>query len=288
MSTAVRDATLYEMQRPSRERTTIAMCAPTYYGVDYVINPWMEHHLGNADHALATQQWNELRRRLQAEARLEFIPPKPQLPDMVFTANAGLVVGGKAIVSRFRTTERRGEESLFQDWFIERGLEIEPWPEDVAFEGAGDALLDRGRHLIWCGYGFRSSADAPLLIERIIERRTIGLRLVDPRFYHLDTCFCPLSEGRLLYFPAAFNDAARKAIESLVPAEDRIAVDEKDAASFACNAVEANGRIFLNDASPELQAQLINFGLEPVVTPLSEFLKAGGGAKCLTLRLDEA
>jgi N-dimethylarginine dimethylaminohydrolase len=288
MSTAIRDALLQERPRVPRERLTIVLCAPTYFGVDYVINPWMEHHLGDADHALATEQWNELRRRLQAEARLEFIPPKPLLPDMVFTANAGLVVGGKAIVSRFRTMERRGEESLFQEWFIQRGLEIEPWPEDVAFEGAGDALLDRGRHLIWCGYGFRSSADAPSLIERIIERRTIGLRLVDPRFYHLDTCFCPLSEGRLLYFPAAFNDVARQTIESLVPKEDRIAVGAQDAASFACNAVEANGRIFLNDASLELQAQLRDFGLEPIVTPLSEFLKAGGGAKCLTLRLDEA
>jgi N-dimethylarginine dimethylaminohydrolase len=288
MSSALSEAPLRRPMDAADARPTILMCAPTYFGVDYVINPWMEHHVGDADHALATMQWNELRWRLQAEAQLEFVPPEPALPDMVFTANAGLVVGKRVIVSRFRTMERRGEEPFFEGWFVRRGLEIEPWPEDVAFEGAGDALLDRKRNLIWCGFGFRSSSDAPGLIERIIERRTIALRLVDPRFYHLDTCFCPLSGGRLLYYPPAFNDAARETIETIVPAADRIAVDARDAAAFACNAVEANGRIFMNSASPDLQAKLRYFGLDPVVTPLTEFLKAGGGAKCLTLRLDEA
>jgi N-dimethylarginine dimethylaminohydrolase len=269
-------------------RPTIVMCAPTYYGVDYVINPWMEHQLGNADHAVATRQWSDLRLRLETLADLEFIAPQPSLPDMVFTANAGLVIGGKAIVSRFRTMERRGEEPFFHNWFERRGFEIAPWPENVAFEGAGDALLDRGRPLIWCGHGFRTSADAPSRIEKIFERQTIALRLVDPRFYHLDTCFCPLSGSRLLYYPQAFDKAARTAIATFFPNESRIEVDERDAFSFACNAVEVGGRIFMNDASQALQAQLRDFGLEPEIAPLSEFLKAGGGAKCLTLRLDEA
>jgi N-dimethylarginine dimethylaminohydrolase len=268
-------------------RPTIVMCAPTFYGVDYIINPWMEHHVGKADHSTATRQWHDLHRRLATQVEIELVPPMPDLPDMVFTANAGLVVGRRVIVSRFRTPERRGEEPFFQDWLAHYGAEIEPWPEDVAFEGAGDALLDRRRPLIWCGYGFRSSSDAPSLIEKIMERRTIALRLVDPRFYHLDTCFCPLSGGRLLYYPRAFDEPARRAIESFFTSENRIEVQEQDALSFACNAVEVGGQIFMNDASPELQARLRDFGLNPIITPLSEFLRAGGGAKCLTLRLDE-
>ena len=236
---------------------------------------------------LATRQWHDLHRRLATQVEIELVPPMPDLPDMVFTANAGLVVGRRVIVSRFRTPERRGEEPFFQDWLAHYGAEIEPWPEDVAFEGAGDALLDRRRPFIWCGYGFRSSSDAPSLIEKIMERRTIALRLVDPRFYHLDTCFCPLSGGRLLYYPQAFDEPARRVIKSFFTSENRLEVSEQDALSFACNAVEIGGQIFMNDASPELQARLRDFGLNPIITPLSEFLRAGGGAKCLTLRLDE-
>jgi N-dimethylarginine dimethylaminohydrolase len=288
MLTAVSEASSREKPAEPSACPTIVMCAPAHYGVDYVINPWMEHQLGKADHAIATVEWHELRRFLEHVANLEFIEPQPGLPDMVFTANAGLVIEGAAIVSRFRTSERRGEEPFFRAWFERRGLKIAEWPEDVAFEGAGDALLDRGRPLIWCGQGFRSSEDAPPLIEKIFERRTIALQLVDPRFYHLDTCFCPLSGGRLLYYPLAFDEASRRTIEANVPAENRIEASDEDALRFACNAVEAGGRIFINEASPELRARLRDVGLEPIITPLSEFLKAGGGAKCLTLRLDEA
>jgi N-dimethylarginine dimethylaminohydrolase len=269
-------------------RQTILMCAPTYYGVRYVINPWMEHQIGKADHALATEQWENLRRELETRAWVQRISPEPDIPDMVFTANAGFVIGKTVVLSWFRTAERRREEPFFQDWFQRQGYAIAPWPEGVPFEGAGDALLDRAQPLIWCGHGFRSSADAPRLIENIFKRRTVALRLIDSRFYHLDTCLCPLSGGWLLYYPQAFNEASQKAIEAAVPPERRIEVDERDALSFACNAVELDGRIYMNDASEALQSRLRDIGLEPTLTPLSEFLKAGGGAKCLTLKLDEA
>ncbi len=291
MDAAVKSRT--EMLRDDREHTPAAkgerilMCAPDHFGVDYVINPWMENHVGRADRALAQEQWSNLRRHLSASADVAFVPAAAGLPDMVFTANAGLVVGDTVVVSRFRARERQPEEQLFKDWFEARGFRVAPWPGDVRFEGAGDALLDRAQPLIWCGYGWRTSEEAPKLLQDAFERETVALRLVDPRFYHLDTCFCPLAGGALLYYPPAFDEASQATIEALVPKEKRIAAADRDALSFACNAVEVNGRVFMNDASDELKNELADAGFTPVITPLSEFFKAGGAAKCLTLKLAE-
>jgi len=197
------------------------------------------------------------------------------------------VIGKTAIVSRFRTKERQLEERLFHIWFEQHGFAIAPWPEDVPFEGAGDALLDRAQPLIWCGHGLRTSEVAPRLLENIFGRRAVGLRLVDPRFYHLDTCFCPLADGWLMYYPPAFDLASQETITMLVPPEKRIDVGEKDAFLFACNAVDINGRVFMNDASATLQSWVRAAGFKLTLTPLSEFIKAGGAAKCLTLKLVE-
>ncbi len=266
----------------------ILMCGPDHFCVDYVINPWMENQIGKAERALAQKQWANLQRELSAKARLSFIAPEPGAPDMVFTANGGMVIGDTVVVSRFRAQERRPEERLFRDWFESRGFTIAQWPEDVTFEGAGDALLDRASPLIWCGHGWRSSENAPKLLEKIFGRRAVGLRLVDPRFYHLDTCFCPLDGGWLIYYPPAFDHDSQQTIAALVPDEKRIEVSEQDAMSFACNAVEADGCVFMNDASVPLQRRLHDAGFTPILTPLSEFFKAGGAAKCLTLKLVES
>lgn len=282
---AARDA---ELSPPATRRGAILMCAPDFFGVDYIINPWMENQVGRATLPRAQAQWEHLRGNLAAHSDIAFVAPTPGLPDMVFTANAGLVVGDKAVVSRFRARERRPEERLFCDWFEGQGYSIAPWPDNIAFEGAGDALIDHARHIVWCGHGWRSGEEAPKHLEKIFSRRTIGLKLVDPRFYHLDTCFCPLSGGWTMYYPAAFDIASQAAIRAIVPAEKRIEVGETDALAFACNAVELAGRIFLNACSDDLRARLIDAGFTPVVTPLSEFMKAGGAAKCLTLQLPGA
>ena len=265
----------------------ILMCAPDYFGVDYVINPWMEGQQGATHHALAVEQWQNLRDQLQKLVALDFVPPQPKLPDLVFTANAALVLGDKVIVSRFKSTERQPEEPHFHDWFTAHGLTCIDWPQDISFEGAGDALLQRDNATIWVGYGFRTDSRAPDLITNKLNIKTIGLHLVDPRFYHLDTCFCPLQGGYLLYFPAAFDAAAQKLITDTIAADRLIAASEEDALGFCCNAVDVGGHIFLNKASPDLQAKLAKAGFKTVITPLSEFMKAGGAAKCLTLKLVE-
>lgn len=285
-------AALHEPQRTEIEERTqgqrLLMCAPKHFGVDYVINPWMEHQIGKAVHAAAEEQWANLRRHLAREAEISLVAPQPGLPDMVFTANAGLVIGKTVVVSRFSSKERRPEEQYFRAWFESQGLTTAPWPGDVAFEGAGDALLDRGQNLIWCGHGFRSSERAPFLLQDIFGRRAVALRLIDPRFYHLDTCFCPLAGGVLMYYPPAFHAQSQDTIKTLVPPEKRIEVSESDALAFACNAVDLNGRVFMNHASEDCRNRLRAAGFEPVLIPLSEFIKAGGAAKCLTLKLSEA
>jgi N-dimethylarginine dimethylaminohydrolase len=285
MNVHLKDA-LQTQARPARKH--ILMCAPKHFGVDYVINPWMENQIGQADTTRAQRQWDALRVRLAARAELSFAPSAVGLPDMPFTANAGLVLDGVAAVSRFYARERRPEERLFRRWFELNGFSLAPWPDDVAFEGAGDALPDHDRGLIWCGHGWRTSRRAPALLENIFGRRVVPLKLVDPRFYHLDTCLCPLSGGWLMYHPAAFDEASVQIIRALTPVERRIEVSAADAAVFACNAVDLDGAVFMNGCSRELGRRLIAAGFAPTVTPLTEFLKAGGAAKCLTLELHGA
>lgn len=266
---------------------SILMCPPDHYGVDYVINPWMQDQLGRTDRALAHRQWNALRQVLATEAEIALVEAQPGLPDMVFTANAGMVHGNVAVVSRFRSPERQGEEPFFRAWFESNGFSIAAWPKEVYFEGAGDALFDRGQDLIWSGYGFRSDLAAANLLAIAFGRESIPIRLIDRRFYHLDTCLCPLAGGWLMYYPPAFDVASLAEIGRRVPIEKRIAVSEADALQFACNAVDLDGRVIMNGASQELQTRLRAAGFTPVLTPLSEFLKAGGTAKCLTLKLRE-
>lgn len=265
----------------------ILMCAPGHFGVEYVINPWMQGNTGCVDRGLATRQWLRLRDLLARLVGLAFIDPESGVPDMVFTANAGLVDGRRVIVSRFRSRERQAEEPHLRAWFAGNGFDILDWPRDVAFEGAGDALFDRGHRLLWLGYGFRTDRKAASLIENALGCPTVALELVDSRFYHLDTCFCPLEGGWLLYYPAAFATSSQERIHALVPRDKRIAVSHDDAGRFACNAVNVGRKVILNDASDDLQRRLRSAGFETALTPLSEFMKSGGAAKCLTLKLVE-
>ncbi|MDB5821549.1 MAG: nitrate reductase [Herminiimonas sp.] len=265
----------------------ILMCEPNFFEVSYVINPWMKGNIAHADRGLAQRQWSRLAECLGKVATVERMTGVDGVPDMVFTANAGVVLGRKCVLSRFRHVERQAEEPHFAHWFEEHGFEVLRLPEAVPFEGAGDALLDRALPLLWLGHGHRSDAACAPLLQDWLDIDVEPLRLVDDRFYHLDTCFCPLEGGYLMYCPAAFDAPSRARITARVPAALRIPVDEADAAAFACNAVNIGKDVFLNHASPELATSLRAHGFRVHLTPLGEFMKAGGAAKCLTLRLTE-
>ena len=265
----------------------ILMCAPRHYDVDYVINPWMEGNIHRSSRDRAQAQWEGLHNVLKDHATVELVDSQPGWPDLVFTANAGLMLGDTVVLSRFFHPERQGEEPHFQKWFTDQGYTVKTLPKGLPFEGAGDALFDRAGGWLWAGYGFRTELDSHAYLAQWLDVEVLSLRLIDRRFYHLDTCFCPLDNGDLLYYPPAFDTYSNHLIERRIPADRRIVVDEVDAANFACNAVNVDQTIILNRASDRLQQTLAARGFTVVETPLDEFLKAGGAAKCLTLRLTE-
>ena len=265
-------------------RPRIFMCEPTHFAVSYSINPWMQDHLDTACAKRAGRQWEALREILGRHTAVETIAAVPGLPDMPFTANAGLLRGKRFVPSRFRHVQRQGEEAHFTRWFSEHGIEIHALPRQIVFEGAGDALFDETQAVLWMGHGQRSELAAAAGLARVLDIDTIPLRLVDPRFYHLDTCFCPLPRGFLLWYPQAFDADAQARVEATVASSRRIAVDEADALAFACNAISLGSAIVLHRASGKLKRTLDDAGFAVIETSLDEFHKAGGSAKCLVLR----
>jgi N-dimethylarginine dimethylaminohydrolase len=265
----------------------ILVCPPEFFDVDYVINPWMKGQLGRVDRSLAHTQWSELTEGFARFASVEEITPRDGSPDMCFTANAGLAAFDRVIPACFRMPERAKEEEPFIEWFAREGFDVVSLPGEDPFEGEGDALFQPGEPLLWAGYGVRSALEPHRLLGQTFGAEVVSLRLVDPRFYHLDTCFAPLPDGRLLYYPAAFDERSRHAIEQRIPASRRIAVDVDDAIGFACNVLRIEDQLFLNQASRPLRRSLGKWGFKTHVRPVSEFLKAGGGVKCLSLILDQ-
>ena len=260
----------------------IFMCPPDYFGIEYEINPWMNRER-QCDHDLAVRQWNDLHAILEElGAQISLLEPVAGLPDLVFTANAALVVHDLAVLSRFRHSQRQGEEPHFEAWFQAHGFRVERSPEDMFFEGAGDALFC-GDTLL-AGYRIRSDARGHQQIGAMLGCRVIPMELVDPYFYHLDTCFCPLRPGEAIYYPPALDDYGRRALGELV--DELIAVEREEAERFACNAVVIGRTVVTNTGCPRLHRDLRTRGYEVLETPLDEFVKAGGSAKCLTLRLD--
>ncbi|MDH3534073.1 MAG: arginine deiminase-related protein [Gammaproteobacteria bacterium] len=271
----------------SNKKDKILMCPPDYFTVDYVINPWMAGQEDSMNIELARTQWLQLRNTVARYADIVTIEPHPKLPDMVFTANAGVVYGKKAIASHFMPMERRAEEPIFKQWFRDNGFELLDLSEKIGFEGAGDCLLDRRGPWLWTGYGFRTEIEAHPKIQEFFDIELVSIRLTDARFYHIDTCFCPLTDGFLMYHPPAFDYDSRIAIESRIPSHKRIIVDTMDAGNFACNAINIDDQVILHQASRPLQARLMLAGFHVHEVELTEFLKAGGSAKCLSLKLTE-
>jgi len=260
----------------------ILMCSPDYYGIHYEINPWMNTER-QVDHAVAVDQWNRLRTILEENgAAVEVVVPVVNLPDMVFTANAALIYRRQAILSRFKHEQRQGEEVHFRRWLNGAGCEVLDPPTDLAFEGAGDALFCGDT--LFAGYRLRSDAAGVQQIGELLGIRVLPLELVDPYYYHLDTCFCPLAQDAAIYFPAAFDDYGQRVLREHVPT--LVEIDEAEARSFGCNAVVVGKTVVTNAGCTQLHAQLNELGYNAVETPLGEFVKAGGSAKCLTLRLD--
>jgi len=191
--------------RPARARATFLMCPPTLYDVDYVINPWMAGNVHASSRERAAGQWQALYTELSSLADILLIDPQPGSPDMVFTANAGLEFNGSVAVSSFFHPERQAEEDHFRRWFEHHGYPTLDLPRTAPFEGEGDALFSTGMSRLWIGEGPRTDSSSHRILASAWPVDLVALRLVDPRFYHLDTCFAPLSDGCAMYFPSAFD-----------------------------------------------------------------------------------
>lgn len=252
--------------------TKVLMCTPEYFGVDYSINPWMDDNIGKVDLDAARRQWQALKDALSQVVQVEVIPGRQRLPDMVFAANAGRVAGKTFYPSVFKHHQRQGETLIWAEYFLEKRYNIQ-WPNGT-FEGEGDCLKT-AEGWTWAGHGFRSDSGA--------IHSNFRLKLKDPRFYHLDTCFCPLLDNTLLWYRKAFEEPNLESIAFCF--KHIIDVSEEDALNFACNAVVLGNHVFLpknKSVTPQLEA----LGYIVKEFDMSEFIKSGGACKCLVLYLD--
>ena len=274
----------------------ILMTSPANFSIQYSINPWMEGNIGNSSRHEVTQQWSELRNILcDLGADVIVLPQSPDYcPDAVFTANAGLIYYDKFLLSRFRHEERAAEEPFFSNWFKQKHFLVSENDRaesrsTLSFEGAGDALFNLDRSILWYGVGFRSSFSFKSVLDAFFDDTSVIVRpleLVNPNFYHLDTCFCPLDTGELLWYPDAFSPYSRMVIESWYEGKS-IEVNKEDAFMFACNSVSIGNSIVMPTVTPFLRQKLTSRGYSVFETDMSQFLRSGGACKCLTLEVVE-
>jgi len=267
---------------------TFLMCPPTLYDVNYVINPWMAGNVHASSRARAAEQWQRLYEAVSSIAEVQLVEPVAGSPDMVFTANAGLEHNGTVALSSFFHPERQGEEPHFRRWFHDAGYKVLDIPRSTPFEGEGDALFSTDGTCLWVGHGPRTAPSSHQALREVWGIDVVSLHLIDPRFYHLDTCFAPLEGGYVMYFPEAFDQPSVAKIEAFYPPEKRIIVKEADAVCFACNAINVGRTVILNNISRELRRELESRDFDLIEVTLTEFLKAGGAAKCLVMKLGAA
>lgn len=260
-------------------RRRFLMCRPTYFAVEYAINPWMDP-ARPVDPLLAAGQWETLRGVLLGLGHeVDLIDPLPGLPDMVFAANGATVLDGRVLVAAFRHPQRAPESGAYEKWFRDRGYEVrcaERWNE-----GEGDHLAVGG--MLLAGHGFRTAASSHTETTDHLGRPVVGLTLVDPRFYHLDTALAVLDDEQIMYWPGAFSPASRRRLHALFP--HALRVGEHDAVRFGLNAISDGRHVLLPAPATTLAGRLAAEGYEPVALDVSELAKAGGGPKCCALQL---
>ncbi|MFF7312431.1 dimethylargininase [Streptomyces sp. NPDC008137] len=269
--------------RVSRRRRYL-VCEPRHFAVQYAINPWM-HPDEPVDVIRALDQWQSLVDAYRVHGHtVDSVKPVPGLPDMVFAANAAVVVGGRVFGSLFRAPERRPESVPYEAWFKSEGYDVYH-PESVC-EGEGD-LVPAGRWIL-AGTGFRTTREAHSEVQEYLGVPVISLTLVDPYFYHLDTALFVLDDGHdgnIAYYPEAFSPGSREVLARLYP--DAVLATREDAMAFGLNSVSDGRHVFISPGATALAGQLADRGYVPVPVDLSEFQKAGGGIKCCTQEIRE-
>jgi N-dimethylarginine dimethylaminohydrolase len=268
-------------------KPTFLMCSPEWYGVDYVINPWMAGNLNRSSREASFGQWKRLHSELREVADVRLLHPRKGAPDMTFVAHGALINLGVAAVSRFAHTQRECEENPLRLWLEDAGFVIWETPRETPFEGEGDAMFDPFSGHLWLAHGPRTCQYSHSHVATAWHSEATSLRLLDPRFYHLDTCFAPLNGGHLLYYPGAFDADSLRKIEEKYPPRMRLTVDESEAAHFGCNVLNVGRTVLMHQYNGTVARRLRSAGYRVVELPLDEFLKGGGSAKSLALRLSD-
>jgi N-dimethylarginine dimethylaminohydrolase len=256
-----------------------AMTAPTFFAVEYAINPWMDP-LVSVDTHVALRQWETLRQIYKELGHtVELVEPVTGLPDMVYAANGGLIVNGMAVAARFAYPQRAGESVAYAEWMARHGYDVAETRHTN--EGQGDLLVVGS--IVLAGFGFRTERQAHDEIAAIVEMPVVSLELVDPRFYHLDTALAVLDDTTIAFYPPAFTDQSRAKLLELFP--DAIEVGSADAYALGLNAVSDGLNVVLPAAATGFAEQLSDAGFRPIGVDLSELLKGGGSIKCCTLEV---
>lgn len=254
------------------------MCEPEYFTIAYEINPWM--NLANqVDQRLALKQWLNLQKTYkELGCKVVTIEPDKNVPDLVFTANAGLVYSDLFFPSNFRFPERQTEQSLFIKWFRKNGYRIIKLPQDMIFEGAGDALFCGNK--LYLGSGFRSDRNvANFLSKYIRDFEIVTLGLSNPYFYHLDTCFSPLPNGKFIYYPDAFDDESRIVLKN----DGGYEISEELCIYYGCNLTFVERTLVTGFCDESLKLISENLNLKVKLLDMTEYIKSGGGTRCLSL-----
>lgn len=262
------------------------VCPPTYFGVLYEINPWM-HTDVKVDRDLAHVQWDNLVKTFkEAGAEIEVQEAVEGWPDLVFTANAGIVNGTQFIPTHFRNVERQGETKYDIEWAQANGFQIQHLPAGMVQEGAGDALPfgSADRRVLVAGHNTRSDAASHPYLSALANAAVVSVKLVDQRLYHLDLTFTPLSTERAMVAAMAFDKDSLATLHRLVP--EVLLLEDDEALAFTCNSVVIGSNIVMPACPPRVGRQLEAWGLNVMPVDVSEFMKGGGGARCLSLALD--
>lgn len=265
----------------------VLMGVPDYFGIKYEINPWME--IQNAvEESLALSQWDKVfNKLLDLKVDVELIPTHPDIPDMIFTANGGLIDGSSAVIPNFRFDERKPEQKYFEKWFDENGFKNYKLDSSINFEGEGDCLVYKD--LLIGGWGeraktpFRTDQAAYEYISKWLDKEVVTLKLINPYHYHLDTCFLPLDDA-VVYYPKAFDDPSLKKIKDLKG--EKFELNQDEANCFSANSYLVGQTVIGNIQSKRLQDFLESHGHKVFHVDTSEFIKAGGSVKCLILNLN--
>ena len=259
----------------------VLMSSPDFFKVEYSINPWMVAGV-TVDLDLAKNQWNNLKSTIErAGAEVKVVPPSEEYPDLVFTANSGIIYGKNVLIANFKYEERRGEEDLYMNWFSNNGYSVGRIPSEFKFEGRGDAFV-HNNYLVG-SYGIRSDKEALLFIAEEFQLEPLIVELAQEKFYHLDTCFQQLPSGDAIFYPEAFKDQSLSTFESLF---NLIPVSEQDANQLACNAVVINNTVIFPSDDIEAIKTVERLGLNAEVADVSEFIKSGGACQCLVIALN--